>query len=163
MSFNDGFATENFSIMVHQHAETPEIGDGHSPHPQGTMPKGELHTTRPEIRPSLEDTFLVSSPWVGFTPYWNGMKWAKDWNMDFPSKKTTWFLNSIPLKISHEKITENVCLFDSHVVLSKNGVHPPHGNSMQVWRFKENPARFISNVNPGLIGRGLLITGILSK
>ena len=111
MSFNNGFATENFSIMVHQHAETPEIGDGHSPHPQGTMPKGELHTTRPEIRPSLEDTFLVSSPWVGFTPYWNGMKWAKDWNMDFPSKKThgSWILShwKYPMKKSQKMF---VCL-----------------------------------------------------
>jgi hypothetical protein len=138
------------------------------------MPKGELQATRPEIRPSKRKiesrpgfvhlhiiTFLVSSPWelvlLPIEMGWNGPYW----NMDFPWKKPTWFLNSIPLKISHEK-SHDVCLFWFPCGRPKMG-YTPHMAILLVWRFKENPARFISNVNPGLIDHGLLITGILPK
>jgi hypothetical protein len=98
---------------------------------------------------------------VGFTPYWNGMKWAL-LKYGLPMKKTHMVLEFYPTENIPWKITW--CLFVLVPMWScpKMG-YTPHMAILLVWRFKENPARFISNVNPGLIDHGLLITGILPK
>ena len=97
-------------------------------HPQGTMPKGELQAV----------TFLVSSPWVGFTP-WDEMGWTgpniEIWTSRNSHQKKphgSWILSNlydIPWKI-----TENVCLFVwFHLIpmwsCPKMGTKPP------TWQF----------------------------